>query len=196
MNAKQAIDRVFESDSGNTPNFWKIDPRPADQSLRFDCKSVDSAKPRYDVRPQGVTTKSGIVVGFDFIDQVLSGDPFGEKEVSAFIPNDLFMKIKRLSDDYTHGYVHGRNGQQTVDFLTSIEKEILKAKTDYHNPGEARAQQAEQRRKDHEKAQGLENRKNLHRAHQRHQASRSPMDYAGGSQDVQGKDYTTQESLK
>jgi hypothetical protein len=183
MNAKQAIDRVFESDSGNTPNFWKID------TGRFDPESVGSAKPYNDVRPQGVTTKSGIVVGFDFIDQVLSGDPFGEKEVGVFIPNDLFMEIIRLSDDYRRG------SHQAMHVLSGFEKEIMKAAKDYRNPDEARAQQAEQRRKDHEKAQGLENRKNLHRAHQRRQASRSPMDYAGGSEDVQGKDYTTQESL-
>jgi hypothetical protein len=101
------------------------------------------------------------------------------------------MEIRRLSDDY------GRRGnhRQTVDMLVRIENEILKAIADYNDPDQARAEQAEQRRKDHEKAQGLENRKNVHRAHQRHQASRSPMDYAGGSEDVQGKDYTTQESL-
>ena len=185
MNAKQAIDRVFESDSGNTQNFWKID------TGRFNSESIESAKPHYGLRPEGVTTKSGIIVGVDLMDQLLSGDPFGEKKWGIFIPNDLFMEIRRLSDDY------GRRGnhRQTVYMLPRIENEILKAIADYNDPDQARAEQAEQRRKDHEKAQGLENRKNVHRAHQRHQASRSPMDYAGGSEDVQGKDYTTQESL-
>lgn len=35
----------------------------------------------------------------------------------------------------------------------------------------------------------------MHRFHQRHQARRSRMDYAGGSEDVQGQDYITLEHL-
>jgi hypothetical protein len=182
MNAKRAIDRVFESDSGNTPNFWKID------TGRFDPESVASAKPYGGFRPEGVTTKSGIIVGVNLLDQMLSGDPLGTKG-HVFIPSDLFMEIIRLADDYRRG------SRVAMHVLSGFEKEILKAIRDYDDPDKARAEQAEQRRKDHKKAQGLENRKNMHRAHQRHQASRSPMDYAGGSEDVQGVDYTTQESL-
>jgi hypothetical protein len=189
MNAKQAIDRVFESDSGNTQNFWKID------TGRFNSESIESAKPHYGFRPEGVTTKSGIIVGVDLMDQLLSGDPFGEKKWGIFIPNDLFMEIRRLDDGYGRRGNHRQTGSVTGRRMSRLENEILKAIADYNDPDQARAEQAEQRRKDHEKAQGLENRKNVHRAHQRHQASRSPMDYAGGSEDVQGKDYTTQESL-
>lgn len=168
------------------PKYWQVNKVGP---FLVSPDSLATAKP-YFGQTLGRATKSGIIVN---------------SPGKMFIPNELYQEMAQLDRAYKLGL--GKSTKSTdfsaaVNKLSSLENEVESTMVTF-NPNydaEKADQQAKKKAeaeasKKAEAEKARQHREMMHHFHQRHMARRSRMDYAGGSEDVQGTDYTTLEHL-